>query len=558
MGGPRFATLAPMGQLLLVNGNIITMDPARPRAQALLADDERIVAVGSDGDIAALAGSGARRIDLAGRTAIPGFNDNHLHAVSGGYHFSRPWLYGMDAAAIVAHLRERFAGSAPGELITGFGWDYESCPEPHRRILDEAFPGRPVVLHQFSGHAVWVSSEALRRMRIDRRTPDPPHGRILRDSSGEPTGVLRELRDNPWLRRQFARRNTHRPTIRGYLLRILEEYRRLGITSVQDNTWFPRVLDVLAELRGQGRLTCRFSYWYRGEQPLQSRLMRLRRLDDPWLRPGPFKYFLDGTFSTRTAWLTEPYADEREHSGQGKDRRQIEALLEPHVRPADPRRRSQVACHAIGDRAVQEFLDAVEELAGRYPWVTTMRLRLEHAQIIREADMPRLARLGVLIAAQPHALGTPEKDARLLGEERAQRAYPYRSLLDAGVALSFGSDFPGEPSLDPMLALHYAVNRRGPERISAEEALRCYTVGSAYAEMQEGVKGSLAPGKAADVAVLSADPTAVEAERLRDVRVEMTIAGGRVVYERQDPPVAQAVRPPGRSEPTSAASRRAP
>ena len=296
-----------------------------------------------------------------------------------------------------------------------------------------------------------------------------------------------------------------------HLLRILEEYRRLGITSVQDNTWFPRVLDGLAELRRDGRLTCRFTCWYRGETPLQARLMRLRRVDDPWLRPGPCKYFLDGTFSTRTAWLTEPYADESDHSGLGKSREQIARLLEPHVRSADPRRRNQVACHAIGDRAVQEFLDAVEELAGRYPWITTMRLRLEHAQIIRDADIPRLARLGVLIAAQPHALGTPEKDARLLGARRAEGAYPYRSLLDAGVALSFGSDFPGEPSLDPMLGIHYAVNRGGPQRISAEEALRCYTVGSAHAEMQEEVKGSLAPGMLADVAVLSADPTAVRA-----------------------------------------------
>lgn len=532
MGARAFATLGAMRQLLLVNGNLVTMDAARPRAQALIAEGERIVAVGATREVSALAGSEAARIDLGGRTAIPGFNDNHLHAVSGGSHFSRPHLYGMDAAAIIAHLKGRYAGAAAGELITGFGWDYETCPEPHRRLLDEAFPGHPVLLYQFSGHAVWASTEALRRMRIDRRTPDPPHGRILRDSGGEPTGVLREMRDNPWLKRQNSRRRSHRPTIRAHLLRILEEYRSLGITSVQDNTWFPRVLDTLVELRREGRLSCRFSCWYRGEQPLQTLLMKLRRIDDPWLRPGPVKYFLDGTFSTRAAWLTEPYADENDHSGQGKDRRHILRLLEPHVRSADPRGRSQVACHAIGDRAIQEFLDAVEELAARYPWVPAMRLRLEHAQIIREADIPRLARLGVLIAAQPHALGTPEKDARLLGAARALRAYPYRSLLDAGVALSFGSDFPGEPSLDPMLAIHYAANREGPERISVEEALRCYTVGSAYAERQEELKGRLAPGLAADIAVLSSDPTAAAPERIKDIRVEMTIAGGRVVYER--------------------------
>ena len=522
-----------MPQLLLINGNIITMDAGRRRARALLAEDERIVAVGDAEEVSALAGPQAEHIDLAGRTAVPGFNDNHLHAVSGGHHFTRPLLYGMDAQSIIAHLRERFAAAEPGELISGFGWDYETCPEPHRRILDEAFPHAPVLLHQFSGHAVWANSEALRRMRVDRHTPDPPHGRILRDADGEPTGVLREMRDNAWLKRQNNRRYAHRPTIRAHLLRSLEEYRRLGITSVQDNTWFARVLGGLSDLEREGRLTCRFSYWFRGENPLQTHLMMMRRLDDPWLRPGPFKYFLDGTFSTRTAWLTEPYADESDHNGLGKSREQIMRLLEPHVRPADPRRRRRVACHAIGDRAVQEFLDAVEELAGRFPWITTMRLRLEHAQLIRDADIRRLARLGVLISAQPHALGTPEKDARLLGARRAERAYPYRSLLDAGVALSFGSDFPGEPSLDPMLGIHYAVNRTGPQRISAEEALRCYTVGSAHAEMQEQLKGSLAPGMLADVAVLSADPTAARPETLRDIKVELTIAGGRVVYRAQ-------------------------
>ena len=531
-----------MEQLLLVNGDFITLDPARQRAQALLVDGERIAAIGSEREVSAVAAAGARRVDLGGKTAVPGFNDNHIHAVSGGHHSQRPLLYGMDTEEVIAHLRERHDGIPRGGLISGFGWDYETCPNPHRSILDRAFPGHPVVLHQFSGHAVWVSSEALRRMRIDRRTPDPPHGRIIRDEKGEPTGVLRELGNNRWLRKQFAARHSHPPSIEAYLLRALEDYGRLGITSVQDNTWFHRVLGVLAALRREGRLTTRFTYWFRGERRREALLMRMRRLDDSWLRPGPWKYFLDGTFSARSAWLTEPYADESEQSGLGKSREQIIPLIEPHVRSRDPRGRAQVACHAIGDRAIQEYLDVVEELAARYPWITTMRLRIEHGQLIRSEDIPRLRRLGVLIAAQPHALGTPEKDARLLGARRAERAYPYRSLLDEGVALSFGSDFPGEPTLDPMLGIHYVVNRSGPERITVEEALRCYAVGSAYAEFQEEVKGSLAPGKLADLAVLSADPTAVASERLREIRVEMTIAGGRVVHQLVRDPSAAAVK----------------
>ncbi|MFN2166877.1 MAG: amidohydrolase family protein, partial [Anaerolineae bacterium] len=189
--------------------------------------------------------------------------------------------------------------------------------------------------------------------------------------------------------------------------------------------------------------------------------------------------------------------------------------------------------HAIGDRAVREFLDSLERLKAERRGFQLPRPRLEHAQLIDPADIPRLARLGVVVSAQPGALDTPEKDAGLLGAERAARAYPYRALLDAGVALAFGSDMPGESGYNPLHGIHSAVNRPGPSRhITPLEALSAYTLGSAYAEFQEGEKGSIVPGKLADLAVLSADPVAVPLEQIRGIDVEMTMVGGKVVFEK--------------------------
>ncbi|WP_455381748.1 amidohydrolase, partial [Salinispira pacifica] len=248
--------------------------------------------------------------------------------------------------------------------------------------------------------------------------------------------------------------------------------------------------------------------------------------DDAWVRRGPWKYFLDGSFSTRTAWLWEPYEGEPDNFGHGVTAADAVAILRRLARG-----RTQGAFHAIGDRSISEFLDAMEAVAAELPDVRSLRMRIEHGQLIRREDIPRLAELGVLVSAQPSALGTPDKDVSLLGRERAERAYPYRSLLDAGVQLSFGSDIPGEATCDPILALHRVVNRDGPERITVEEALRTYTMGSAYAEFQENVKGSLEPGKLADFVVLSQDPTGVDATRIGETKVLQTITGGRIVYD---------------------------
>jgi predicted amidohydrolase YtcJ len=515
-----------MQQRALFNARILTLDPRRPRADALLITGDRIAAVGSSAEILRQCGGDAQRLDLQDRVLIPGFNDSHVHVVAMGDYLLQPNLRGLDAEQIVGKLREHYRRAPAGQTLYALGWDYPDCPEPHRSILDRAFPDNPVVLVQFSGHGMWLNSRALGRYGIDRQTPDPPGGSILRDSTGEPTGILRDSAAEPVHRSRFATMHFDRARHRELLDRALAELRRAGITSVQDNTWVYTTVARLRRLRRRGELTCRFSCWFYGMIPWMALLMRLQRFDRRYVRRGPWKYLLDGTFSTRTAWLLEPYAGEPENYGHAAEiLGGLERIL---LRMA--RRRRQGAFHAIGDRTIREFLNVVERLAERNPRLRRLRLRLEHAQLIDPSDFERLRRLGVVVAAQPGAAGTPAKDAALLGRQRAARAYPYRSLLDAGVPLAFGSDFPGEAELAPLLGIHHAVNRPGPEAITALEALTAYTRGSAYAELQEEEKGCIEVGKLADLTVLSEDPLSVPPERIRDIRVEMTYVGGRQVY----------------------------
>ena len=512
------------------------MDPERPRAQALLVRNGLVDFVGGEAeavDRARASGEDAELHEARGLSIVPGFNDNHVHAIHMGDHALAVDLGGLDAKAIVARLRERFPAPAKGEVVRAFNWDYPSCPDPRKELLDEAFPSNPVILGQFSGHAQWLNSAALRAIGIRRNGPDPeprkgrPVPSVLRDPNGEPTGVVRDLGDTRLSRRR-VRDIFYDSRMREERLELaLATFARMGVTSVQDNTWFYPELFSLRRRLSSGTLTARFTTWSLGRRRGSTAAIRaglaLGLGERDWIRPGPEKHFLDGTFSTRNACLCEPFAD----SGEGScpDPRAPLAELESLAR-----RGLQGAFHIIGDKGIAIFLDAYEEVLARHPGMRSLRMRIEHAQLVRPEDMPRLRELGVLVAAQPSALGTPEKDEALLGPDRALRAYPYRSLIDAGVELSFGSDIPGESSCDPIRSIHMAANREGTERISAQEALRCYTVGSAYAEFMEGRKGMLKAGMLADFVLLSQDITSVPSQRIGDTLVVETLVGGRSVY----------------------------
>jgi predicted amidohydrolase YtcJ len=548
------------------NANVLTMDPSLPRAEAVAIRRGMIVYVGESSQALSYGDSLTHVIDCRGRTILPGFNDNHVHALGMGNFYLRPNLYGKSCDEIVRMLKREYAGIKPGRTIMAQAWDYPFCPDPSKGLLDRAFPHNPVMLFQYSGHAVWVNSVMLKRMRIHKNSPDPKGGLILRGADGEPTGIIR----GSVLSTQHRNRILQRvllPRVHHKLLdTALEKLRACGVTSVQDNTWQPVTVWLLHRYKRQGKLTCRFSCWPFGQVPLLAHSMRLARYDRRWIRRGPWKYVVDGAFSPHSAWLMEPYEGEPDNRGK--------ATLEPQkleqvVKQAALHGR-QLAFHAIGDRAVHEVINAVEKTAVTRPWVTRLRLRLEHAQLILPEDIPRMKRLGILAAAQPTALSQPEKDFRMLGKERFNLIYAYKSLLDAGVHLSFGSDIPGENEYRPLEAIRRAVTRSGDpvmprggkrtsapgravgknagggaaygtisgpagynlkEKISVEQALYCYTMGSAYAEFTEHVKGSLVPGKLADLVMLTEDPTRVDPQKISEISVCMTVVGGRIVYQ---------------------------
>jgi len=516
-----------VGATVFHNARVITVDVDRPYAEALVVRGNRIAFVGSSEDAIAHAGDGADRVDLQGKTVVPGFNDNHLHALSMGDVSSQVDLTGLNESEIIARLKAAFPDPRPGQEIFAQGWDYPHCPNPRKELLDQAFPDNPVVLIQFSGHGGWVNSRMLEKLKIDRTTPDPSGGRIVRDGSGEPTGVLYDAAISRYHTRRFFRIHLNGKLSRRYLSLAIDQFRRHGITSVQDNTWIPTTVTHLNRMRRRGELTCRFTCWPYGPVPVMARLFQLWRFDRYWVRRGPWKYFVDGTFSTKTAWMTDAYAGEPDNFGTPVGTTEgFEGIVSRLAK-----KRRQGAFHAIGDRAVKELIDVVERVQETQPHVASLRMRLEHAQIVRSEDVPRLRKLGILVAAQPHAMGEPEKDEAILGRERAAGAYPYRELIDGGVHLSFGSDIPGEASFDPLYAIHLAVNREAGRALTPLEALRAHTLESAYAEFQEHEKGSITPGKLADFVVLSQDITRCNSARIRDTVVERTVVDGATVFE---------------------------
>jgi predicted amidohydrolase YtcJ len=514
-----------MSTTLFCNGNVIALDKENTIGSCLLIKDGRVLGVFDSPDAGGSAGD-AKIVDLQGKSVIPGFNDNHMHLNFLGDSLKALHFHDRDEGEIVALLEERFHDSKRNEIVFGYDWDYPACTDPRKEMLDEAFPDNPVILGQYGGHNLWVNSAALAKMKIGRDTPDPPDGLICRDERGEPTGILKDIQNNGFLNGWVIGRLISYEENRKNYLGAIKKCSEYGITTAQDNTWSFMAMIAILNIFRQGKLALRLSCWSHGESALFRLLFDLQRFNSRWFSKGPVKYFIDGTFSGRTAWLKEPYPGTDESHGIGRPKEQLLGILQKHVKG-----RRQCAFHALGDRAVSEFLDSLEELSAQFEYIPALRLRLEHAQLISPEDIPRLKRLGVLICAQPSALNNPEKDKTILGEERAKRAYPYRSLLDSGVPLSFGSDAPGEKSFNPFVGIHYAVNRDDGERISLMEALRCYTSGSAYAEFKEGDKGCLSPGMAADFLVLSENPLEVEAKRIKDIRVEKTFVDGVMVFE---------------------------
>jgi hypothetical protein len=515
-----------------LDGDIRTLDPRRPRARALVAKDERIVFLGDTPEALAFAGPGAERIPLGGRLVLPGFIDDHVHFVLGGNQVDGLDLRGCRSPESFRERTRAFLEGHRDGWILGGDWDQEAWggPLPHRSWLDPFSPDTPVLLQRFDAHMAVANSRALALAGIGPGTPDPAGGRIDRDADGSPTGILR---DAAMAMALAAAPEQGEAELDRAVGKALGAALALGVTSVQDISDFAH-LEAYRRLDRAGALTCRVY----ARTPL-ARFREARAGCEGRVRTGSVKAFADGSLGSNTAWFFDPYLNEpttglpMEPMSDGRMR---EWALE-----AD-RMGLQLSIHAIGDRAVDGVLAIFEEVARvNPPW--DRRFRIEHAQHVRPGDVRRMAALGVIASAQPyHCVDDGCWAEGRIGRERASTTYAFRSFLEAGVPLCFGSDWTVAP-LDPILGVHAAVTRATldgkrpggwfPEqRLTVAEAVLAYTLGGAYASFEEHLKGSLAPGKFADLAVLTGDIFSVAPERIPDVRVAMTVVGGEVLYER--------------------------
>lgn len=526
---------------IFVHATIWTGVDGAPRAEALATRGDRIVAVGAERDVRALAGPRTRVTDLGGRFVVPGFEDAH-------WHFPAREQAALDDAGSAAELARRlraFARTHPGTgWLLGSGWGFADFPgaAPHRRWLDALFPDRPVALWDRDGHTLLVNTRALALAGIDRGTADPAAGHIDRDSAGEPTGVLRETAQG-----LVDRRLPPVTADEAYaaLRRVLARAAAFGLTSVQVASMDdPGSVEHQAYRRAlrEGALAVRL----RVAVPLQdipddAELRRVAALRDsfpgPLLRFGILKGMLDGTVDARTAAMLEPYVG----GGTGLPRWSQDSLDRAVARWDSAG--LQVELHAIGDRAIRMALDAYAH-AAQANGTAGRRHRVEHVEVPSPADLPRFRALGVVASTQaifatPDAT-TLENYAPLLGPARAERSNAFRRFDDAGAVQAFGSDFPVF-TMDPLRGIHAAVTRTTaagtppggwyPEnRVTVEAALRHYTRDAAYAAFAEGDRGTLAPGRLADFVVLSEDLLRAPPASILRARVLRTVMGGRETY----------------------------
>ncbi len=525
--------------LVLHNARIYTANPAQPTAEAMAVKDGRIVMVGAEEEVLA-AHPEAGRLDAEGRAVVPGLIDAHAHLMGLGVSMMQADLVGTASKEEVIERLEAFEETLPEEAwLTGRGWDQNDWPEkdfPTRYDLDEAFPERPVWLRRIDGHAAWANTAALRVVGLERlrEMPDPEGGAIRRDARGEPTGVFVDA--------AMGIVGRHVPPLTDEQLdealrRAIGETKRFGLTSVHEAgvdratvARYRRAIDedrfdlrVYAMVGGRGETFDAFC-------------------NDPLLDYGgkltvrAVKFYMDGALGSRGAALLEDYSDDPGNRGL--------LMHTPEAFTEDVRAALacgyQVNTHAIGDRGNRVTLDGYEA-AGVAPGE---RHRIEHAQVVAPEDFPRFARLGVIASMQPtHATSDMYWAEDRLGPERVRGAYAWRTFLDQGVALAFGSDFPVE-RVDPLLGFYAAVTRQDAEgwpeggwqpeqRLTREETLRAFTRDAAYAAFQEASLGSLEPGKLADFVLLSKDIMTVPAPEILETEVVATYLGGKKIYGKE-------------------------
>lgn len=540
--GGRQGPQGPGADLVVRNAAIWTGERGAGEPRALAIHGARIAAVGSNEDVAPYVGPHTRVIDAGGRRVLPGFVDAHVHFLSGGDELLAGDLRSASSEEEFARRVGRAVASLPpGTWFTSGAWDHQNWPDrrlPTAATLDRYTGDHPVFIRRLDGHMAVANSLALRLAGVAQETPDPPGGEIVRDADGRPTGVLKDAamalvheHVPPWTPRQRLER------ARAAIAHAV----RLGVTCVHDMGTDAAALRTYQELRARGELHVRIRcYVLASSADDWTRLGVRRGFGDDRLSIQGVKAFADGSLGSGTALFLEPYADRPDHFGLALTDLEPAGELEQLVRRCREAG-LQPAVHAIGDAANRAVLDVFERALGAG---SSLRPRIEHAQHIHPDDLPRFEALGVLPSMQPyHAIDDGRWAECRIGAERCRTSYAFGTLHHLGARLALGSDWPVAP-LDPMWGIYAAVTRatldgRHPEgwipqeRLPLEDALRAYTAGGAFAAFDEDRLGTLLPGKLADLVILDRDPFTTPPHELHRIRVERTIVGGRVVFERR-------------------------
>jgi len=541
--------LAQPADLVLRNGKIVTMNAPAPTAQAIAVRGDKVAALGSDRDAQQWIGPQTKVIDLHGMLAIPGFIEGHGHFTGVG-----EFRLGLDLREartwddIVAQVARAAKEAKPGEWIVGRGWHqskWDHAPDPNvegfplHDSLDKVSPDNPVLLTHASGHASFVNGKAMQLAGITRDTPNPSGGEILKDQAGNPTGLLRE-RASGLASGVYGKWQAAHQDLRKVINLATDEALSKGITTFEDAGSPLPTVDVFRSMADQKQLRIRMWVMLRtSNQLLEPALDRYRTLgaDDNHLTIRAIKRQIDGALGSRGAWLLAPYDDKPDSAGLNTED------------PADIRKTAELAIqhgyqlcvHAIGDRANREVLDIYEQVFREHPEKRNLRWRIEHAQHLNAADIPRFGKLGVIAAMQGvHCTSDAPYVLLRLGAKRAEEgAYVWQKLMKSGAIVGNGTDAPVE-DVSPLASFYASVSRKlkdgsvffGDQRMSREEALRSYTWNNAYAAFEENVKGSLEAGKLADITVLSRDIMTIPEDQIMSTDVAYTIVGGKVAFER--------------------------
>ena len=540
--------------MILRNGKIVTVDEAIGDVQAVAIRGDRILAVGSNAQMEALTNDSTMIVDLKGKLVIPGFIEGHGHFMSLGHaRMNLDLMAVRNWSEVIEMVAAAVAKASPGEWIVGRGWHQEKWDKaPHGAIegfpthhgVSAVSPDNPVFLSHASGHASFANKKAMDLAGISAATPDPPGGEILRDEQGQPIGIFRERASALIARAQSV--SGHRESGTDLTRRAIElatkECLSKGVTSFQDAGSSFGVINTFAEMADSGELGIRL--WVMIREPNANiranidRYKALQRVGNNYLTVGGIKRSIDGALGSRGAWLLEPYADSPQSTGLAT------ATIEDVTETAQIaiEHGLQLCVHAIGDRANREVLNIFEKTFAANPQKKDLRWRIEHAQHLHVDDIPRFGQLGVIASMQGiHCTSDAPWVLARLGYERAgEGAYVWQKLMQSGALVTNGTDTPVE-DVSPIASYYATVSRRlndgsvffADQRMSRMEALRSYTIHAAYAAFEDDLKGTLTPGKLADIVVLSQDILSIAEDEIPRTNVEMTIVGGKIAYRRE-------------------------